>query len=79
MNSQRSTRETARFAVISDDGQRFDVVETTTFVRHRLQDGTWTPPLPDGRAYTAGRWPVNVNKDGSIDIVMNDLLRCHRV
>ncbi len=78
MNSKRSTRETARFSVISDDGRRFDVVETSTFAQHLLQNGTWTPPLLDGKRYTAGAWPVNVNDDGSIDIVMDEMVRCRR-
>jgi hypothetical protein len=78
MESNRSTRVTARFTVMSDDGQRINVVEHTTFVRARHADGTWTEPAADVRRYSAGAHPVSVNPDGTFAIVIQGAEVCFR-
>lgn len=78
METARSTRVTARFSVTSDDGQRVEVTEYTTFVRARHADGTWTQPTADVRRYSAGAHPITANPDGTFAIVIQAAEVCFR-
>lgn len=80
MSTTRSTRETARFRVESEDGQQLTISELTTFLVVQPLSGPASPPIPERISYRCGPSPVNLNDDGSFDVLTagSTPVRCRR-